>query len=386
VEFIATNETFFLNFFYLPLALAFSAAKHVDHAFHVASRFIKRPRALVTGDFHVLGVFTEMIERGIIGSILLTLLETDEEDAWIGVDLDGCLARYDKWRGPTKIGEPIPAMVNRIRRWVGHGKKVKIFTARADDEKSVNAIHKWLKDHDLPDLEVTNLKDEHMVEMWDDRAVAVAKNTGEVKEDLLHQTDQAPYAFADDPDAELDQAVRQPFTAHEYATRYNRHHPRLWKAVKGSPFERDYRRRFNPTEAIVRHVLEDHDARHEWRPGWQPPESDLIWFVQHLQDMIMTGARKWEVPATGQVYFFDFDNRKATLIKGDPNDPEHYHQMVKTTLEWLGFTVREGTEEIAVAEAGQRSPISRQRNKYASFGFDGVFHSTAGAFLSSDWE
>ena len=76
-------------------------------------------------------------------------------------------------------------MAARVRRWVGHGKKVKIFTARADDERTVNAIKKWLKKNDLPDLEVTNLKDHHMKEFWDDRAVAVKKNTGEVKEAIV---------------------------------------------------------------------------------------------------------------------------------------------------------------------------------------------------------
>lgn len=120
--------------------------------------------------------------------IVRSLLEAeDDPDAWIGVDLDGTLAKYDGWKGATKIGEPIPKMVSRIRRWVGHGKKVKIFTARADDERSVNAIKKWLKQHELPDLEITNLKDEHMTKLWDDRAVAVEKNTGEVKESDVDQ-------------------------------------------------------------------------------------------------------------------------------------------------------------------------------------------------------
>jgi len=113
-------------------------------------------------------------------TVVARLLE--DEDGWIGVDLDGTLARYTGWKGSTHIGAPIPRMVKRIRRWVGHGKKVKIFTARADDEKSVNAIKKWLKAHELPALEVTNLKDEHMTELWDDRAVSVEKNTGRAKD------------------------------------------------------------------------------------------------------------------------------------------------------------------------------------------------------------
>jgi hypothetical protein len=106
----------------------------------------------------------------------------EQEDGWIGVDLDGTLARYTGWKGATKIGKPIPRMVRRVRRWVSHGKKVKLFTARADDERSVNAIKKWLKDNELPDLEVTNLKDQDCIEFWDDRAKAVEKNTGRLKE------------------------------------------------------------------------------------------------------------------------------------------------------------------------------------------------------------
>ena len=105
-------------------------------------------------------------------------MEKDEE-GWIGVDLDGTLAKHTTYKGATHIGEPIPLMAARVRRWVGHGKKVKIFTARADDERAVNAIKKWLKDNELPDLEITNLKDKAMIELWDDRARAVKKNTGE---------------------------------------------------------------------------------------------------------------------------------------------------------------------------------------------------------------
>ena len=122
-----------------------------------------------------------------------SVLET-EEDGWIGVDLDGTLAKYDKYRGATHIGDPIPAMAARVRRWVGRGKKVKIFTARADDERSVNAIKKWLKQHELPDLEVTNLKDQKMIEFWDDHAVQVQKNTGK-RIGEANDTPDSPYEW-----------------------------------------------------------------------------------------------------------------------------------------------------------------------------------------------
>lgn len=45
---------------------------------------------------------------------------------WIGVDLDGTLAHYDKWIGPEHIGEPIAPMVDRVRAWLGQGIEVRI--------------------------------------------------------------------------------------------------------------------------------------------------------------------------------------------------------------------------------------------------------------------
>jgi hypothetical protein len=119
--------------------------------------------------------------RRINEAVLLALTLLEDEGGWLGVDLDGTLAKYTDYKGKTTIGEPIPAMVNRIRRWVGHGKKVKIFTARARDEEGVAAIKKWLKKHELPDLEVTNIKDHKMICFYDDKAIQVQKNTGKLR-------------------------------------------------------------------------------------------------------------------------------------------------------------------------------------------------------------
>ena len=103
-------------------------------------------------------------------------IESFEE--WIGVDLDGTLARYNGWEGIDHIGEPLLPMVTKIKEWIAAGKTVKIFTARASDPKSIPYIKKWLKDNDMGDLEITNIKDHGMIELWDDRAVRVLQNTG----------------------------------------------------------------------------------------------------------------------------------------------------------------------------------------------------------------
>lgn len=114
-------------------------------------------------------------------------------EAWIGVDLDGTLAKYDGWQGPDHIGEPIPLMVARVKKWLSDGIEVKIFTARmtqftdlttgkpADIEPVRNIIEDWCKKHIGQRLEVTNVKDYGMIELWDDRAVGVVPNTGERK-------------------------------------------------------------------------------------------------------------------------------------------------------------------------------------------------------------
>lgn len=104
---------------------------------------------------------------------------------WIGVDFDGTLAEYKGWKGELHFGKPVPAMVSRVKYALELGYDVKIFTARVsvDDErvkeKIINAIHTWLKiQAGLPALEVTNIKDFQMVELWDDRCVGVKANTG----------------------------------------------------------------------------------------------------------------------------------------------------------------------------------------------------------------
>lgn len=99
---------------------------------------------------------------------------------WIGVDLDGTLAYYAGWQGPEHIGEPIPAMIDRVRKWIDEGITVKIFTARAGIPEQIPFVHAWLKKQGLPTLEVTNTKDFAMVELWDDRCIRVEPNTGRV--------------------------------------------------------------------------------------------------------------------------------------------------------------------------------------------------------------
>lgn len=136
-----------------------------------------------------------------------------EHRGWIGVDLDGTLARYEGWKRVTDIGEPVPAMLERVKSWRAEGREVRVFTARvwpitqlmgkdykfrADkwiqrgeevDERrqrlvtatlAAKAIRQWCLNHVGEVLPITCVKDRSMIELWDDRAVCVERNTGMV--------------------------------------------------------------------------------------------------------------------------------------------------------------------------------------------------------------
>jgi hypothetical protein len=117
-------------------------------------------------------------------------MSNDEKhtSGWIGVDLDRTLAHYDHWRGVTHIGEPIPLMLQRVKDWLAGGSDVRIFTARVSDygthqsqfeaQEARSAIEAWCEKHLGKKLPVTNVKDYHMYQLWDDRAVQVFPNTG----------------------------------------------------------------------------------------------------------------------------------------------------------------------------------------------------------------
>jgi hypothetical protein len=106
-------------------------------------------------------------------------------DKWVGVDLDGTLAYYDGWKGPEHIGDPIPAMVERVRGWLARGITVKIFTARVGSHQTQEhndvahrTIATWCMKYLGCVLHVTNEKDFAMTALWDDRAFGVHMNTG----------------------------------------------------------------------------------------------------------------------------------------------------------------------------------------------------------------
>jgi len=98
----------------------------------------------------------------------------------IYVDLDGTLALYTSFISEKHIGLPVEAMLDRVKKWIAEGKNVKIFTARAYSEMAKSYIEDWLIENGIGGLEITNIKGPDGYEFWDDRAIAIEKNTGKI--------------------------------------------------------------------------------------------------------------------------------------------------------------------------------------------------------------
>lgn len=109
---------------------------------------------------------------------------------WVGVDLDGTLAKYDKDKFHADnlwIGEPIPFTQALVKHILSLGYTVKVFTARVSNGQYMSrifeqkaAIKDWTEEHLGIALESTCEKDFHMWFCIDDRAIGIEYNTGEL--------------------------------------------------------------------------------------------------------------------------------------------------------------------------------------------------------------
>lgn len=120
--------------------------------------------------------FKEIVYRKTVGKI------AGSSGGWHGVDFDGTLATYTGWKGATHTGKPIQPMVKRIKKWLANGEDVRIFTARVNKggPEVKKAIEDWCVKHIGQKLPVTNIKDNKMIDLWDDKAHRVEMNTGRV--------------------------------------------------------------------------------------------------------------------------------------------------------------------------------------------------------------
>lgn len=110
----------------------------------------------------------------------LGVIDGSSSNGWIGVDLDGTLAKFYGWDGIEKIGEPILVMLERVKEWLSFGFDVRIFTARAANPEAIPYIKQWCREHIGQELPITNVKDMYMAQLWDNIAVTIESNTGEI--------------------------------------------------------------------------------------------------------------------------------------------------------------------------------------------------------------
>ena len=98
----------------------------------------------------------------------------------IAVDFDGVLAEYSHAKAVLFTGRPIYKMIDRVKLWISEGRKVVIFTARADNPIEIAIIKRWCKKYIGEELPVTNKKSRLFTEFWDDKAVPIKMNTGAI--------------------------------------------------------------------------------------------------------------------------------------------------------------------------------------------------------------
>ena len=126
----------------------------------------------------------------------------------IAVDLDGTLVEWGRIFGktftdydPSRLGDPIPKMIDRVKVWLEQGHEVVIFTARMhpshkeEVEIARQAINKWSLETFGKELEITCMKDRAMEQIWDDRAVSVERDTGRVLTEGIEKIDECSDAI-----------------------------------------------------------------------------------------------------------------------------------------------------------------------------------------------
>ncbi len=105
----------------------------------------------------------------------------------VAVDVDGVLARYDGWKGPGVIGEPIRGAKEFMESLRKDGFRVIIHTTRTKDFEGedhvlrIRSVRKWLEENNIPydDLH-TEIGKPIACAYVDDRAVSCRPQEGNV--------------------------------------------------------------------------------------------------------------------------------------------------------------------------------------------------------------
>lgn len=125
-----------------------------------------------TSDGKTVNLRAKQVENGV---------KPADKGGYVAVDFDGTLAKQmlDK----SKLGPPVPKMLERVKRMLKNGEDVRILTAKIDGANGPEMkkkIEDWCRKYIGQVLPVTNRKDEHVKAIFDDRAVQVARNDGTI--------------------------------------------------------------------------------------------------------------------------------------------------------------------------------------------------------------
>lgn len=93
-------------------------------------------------------------------------------------------------------------------------------------------------------------------------------------------------------------------------------------------------------EGLADWLLEDE----EWSPNWQPDANILAWFRKALS-LFKKDGQTWVLPGSGQAYLVFPSQKVLVMLGGDPNDPKHWHDKTKRSIEALGWTMGSFDEE-----------------------------------------
>lgn len=109
-----------------------------------------------------------------------------DQEKWVGFDFDRTLFKRSDGDDIKTVGEPIWKMIELVKTYFSTGEKVKIFTARVSVENpedvlfQTELIQKTCKQYFGRVLDITCIKDTNCIKIYDDIAVQVVPNTGEL--------------------------------------------------------------------------------------------------------------------------------------------------------------------------------------------------------------
>jgi uncharacterized protein with NRDE domain len=138
--------------------------------------------------FFILGIAISEVLRYLFG---FHSFFKKQKKSWVGFDLDGTLATTTNRKfDPKDIGEPVPQMIELVKKYLDEGKDVKIFTARVSTNGTGLSVYNtivgrrhiksWARKHIGKNLEIVCMKDSRMSVCYDDLSVQVKQNTGEL--------------------------------------------------------------------------------------------------------------------------------------------------------------------------------------------------------------